>query len=240
MKISQIYSLLDEIAPFSSQEIWDNSGIQIGNMQTEFERIYLSLDIDSEILDEILPNSLIITHHPLIFKGLKSLNLNAYPSSLIAKLISRNISLISVHTNYDKALLNDYFVTQILGFEIARKDDFLAYCNVDMKFDELAQLVKEKMQFKQICCVKAKDEIKTIAVCTGSGMDLAENLQADTFLTGDIKYHQALQAKENRLGLIDIGHYESERYFGLSLIKYLQNFKIEVIICDFKNPFTHY
>ncbi|MGP1484972.1 MAG: Nif3-like dinuclear metal center hexameric protein [Campylobacter sp.] len=240
MKIFEIYSILDKLAPFSLQEAWDNSGIQIGSMDTNFERIYLSLDLSDEILDKILPNSLILTHHPLIFKGLKALDFNTYPSSLISKMMRNHISLISLHTNYDKVVLNDYFVTQILGFEIDRKDDFLAYCDVDMKFDELVKLVKEKMELKYIRCVKAKDEIKTIAVCTGSGMDLAENLQADTFLTGDIKYHQALQAKENRLGLIDIGHYESERYFGLSLIKYLQNFKIEVIICDFKNPFTHY
>ena len=83
MKIAEIYKNLDEICPFASQESWDNSGLQVGSFDSEFERIYLSLDLDSELLQNVLPNSLIITHHPLIFKGLKSLDYSLYPSSLI-------------------------------------------------------------------------------------------------------------------------------------------------------------
>ncbi|MGG7047711.1 MULTISPECIES: Nif3-like dinuclear metal center hexameric protein [unclassified Campylobacter] len=240
MKIGEIYKFLDEIAAFASQESWDNSGLLVGSFDDEIERIYLALDIDSEFLQNAMPNSLIIAHHPLIFKGLKSLDFTRYPSNLINLMIKKNISLIAAHTNYDKAVLNEYFVSEVLGLKITQKDEFLAYTDVDMSFDELVKFVKAKMNLEILRCVRAKERVKRIAVCTGSGGDMINLVKADAFLTGDLKYHQALEAKENLLNLIDIGHYESERYFGASLAKYLQNFKIEVIISDFKNPFTHY
>ena len=124
MKIAEIYKILDEICPFASQESWDNSGLQVGSFDSEFERIYLSLDIDSELLQNVLPNSLIITHHPLIFKGLKCLDYSLYPSSLIREMMIKNISLISLHTNADLAFLNEKFATQVLGLEISSKDGF--------------------------------------------------------------------------------------------------------------------
>ncbi|WP_069636497.1 Nif3-like dinuclear metal center hexameric protein [Campylobacter pinnipediorum] len=239
MKIKEIYDILNQIAPFESQEKWDNSGVLIGNMQSEFERIYLSLDLDSELIDEVLSNSLIITHHPLIFRELKNISLDAYPSSIIAKMITKNITLISMHTNYDKFVLNEYFTKDILGFDIVKKDDFLIYCDVDFKFSELVDFVKQKLDIKQIKTTFVKQDIKNVAICTGSGMDLLSMVKADVFLTGDIKYHQALEAKENGINLIDINHYESERYFGASLMKYLQNIKIKVIITNSKNPFVY-
>ena len=106
MKIAEIYKILDEICPFASQESWDNSGLQVGSFDSEFEQIYLSLDLDSELLQNVLPNSLIITHQPLICKGLKSLDYSLYPSSLIREMMIKNISLISLHTNADLAFLN--------------------------------------------------------------------------------------------------------------------------------------
>ncbi|WP_229932916.1 Nif3-like dinuclear metal center hexameric protein [Campylobacter majalis] len=240
MKIGEIYKFLDEIAPFDTQEAWDNSGLLIGSFDDEIERIYLALDIDSEFLQNAMPNSLIIAHHPLIFKGLKSLDFTRYPSNLINLMIKKNISLIAAHTNYDKAVLNEYFVSEVLGLKITQKDEFLAYTDIDMSFDELVKFVKAKMNLEILRCVRAKERVKRIAVCTGSGGDMINLVKADAFLTGDLKYHQALEAKENLLNLIDIGHYESEAYFGASLAKYLQNFKIEVIISNSKNPFTYY
>ncbi|MCR4941252.1 MAG: Nif3-like dinuclear metal center hexameric protein [Campylobacter sp.] len=240
MKISKIYKILDELAPFQDQESWDNSGLILGDLDSKVERIYLSLDLELSMIQNFKANSLVITHHPLIFKGLKKLDFISYPSHIIKAMMAKNISLIAMHTNYDKAVLNEYFVKEILGFKISKKEEFLAYSKVKMSFDELANLIKDKLNISNLRCVKAKETVRSIAVCTGSGGDMIDEVKADAFLTGDLKYHQALQAKENGLNLIDIGHFESERYFGQSLAKYLQNLKIEVIIADFKNPFTHY
>ena len=241
MKIGEIYKILDEISPFASQEEWDNSGLLVGSFEASAERVYLSLDVDDELLDEAQPNSLIITHHPLIFKGLKSLNLDKYPSSLIAKMMAKNLSLIAMHTNYDLSHLNEYVLSEILGFTPKERDGFLLYADVNLSFDELCVSVKDKFKLEILRVVKAqKNEcIGRLAFCTGSGGDLIGEVRADVFLTGDIKYHQALEAAHNNLNLIDIGHFESERYFGESLAKYLQNLAIPTIISNSKNPFSY-
>jgi len=241
MKIGEIYKILDEISPFVSQEEWDNSGLLVGSFEASAERVYLSLDVDDELLDEAQPNSLIIAHHPLIFKGLKSLKLDKYPSSLIAKMMAKNLSLIAMHTNYDLSHLNEYVLSEILGFTPKGRDGFVLYADVNLSFDELCVSVKDKFKLEILRVVKARknERIGRLALCTGSGGDLIGEVRADVFLTGDIKYHQALEAAHNNLNLIDIGHFESERYFGESLAKYLQNLAIPTIISNSKNPFSY-
>lgn len=241
MKIGEIYKILDEISPFASQEEWDNSGLLVGSFEASAERVYLSLDVNDELLDEAQPNSLIIAHHPLIFKGLKSLKLDKYPSSLIAKMMAKNLSLIAMHTNYDLSHLNEYVLSEILGFTPKGRDGFVLYADVNLSFDELCVSVKDKFKLEILRVVKARknERIGRLALCTGSGGDLIGEVRADVFLTGDIKYHQALEAAHNNLNLIDIGHFESERYFGESLAKYLQNLAIPTIISNSKNPFSY-
>ena len=81
--------------------------------------------------------------------------------------------------------------------------------------------------------------IRRVALCTGSGASLMREIEADCFLTGDIKYHDAMEAKVLGLNMIDIGHFESERYFGEILQKDLKNLGLTVIISSSKNPFTY-
>lgn len=240
MKISEIYAILDEIAPFCDQEAWDNSGLILGNLQDEVSQIYLSLDLDSALVDSAKPNSLFITHHPLIFKGLKSLNPSLYPANLIYKMVQKNISLISLHTNYDKHILNKFVAENVLKYEITDIKDFIVFMKIDMKFDDLAMDIKEKLQISNLRVVKTKDHIQTIALCTGSGSEMIPNFGVDCFLTGDVKYHIALENFENNISLIDINHYESERYFAVSLAQILQKNKIEAIITNSTNPFKYY
>ena len=78
-----------------------------------------------------------------------------------------------------------------------------------------------------------------MALTTGSGCSLIPKIEADCFLTGDIKYHDAMQAKALNLSLIDIGHYESEQFFAKILEQYLKNLGLEAIITQSKNPFTY-
>lgn len=237
MKISQIYKILDEICPFESQEIWDNSGLQIGNLNDEIDKIYVGLDFDNiEIYDK---NSLIILHHPLIFKGLKSLNYEKYPANLISNLIKKEISVISLHTNFDKKFLNKFFVENILGFKIFSEDEFIIKVKNRQNFDDFAKNIKEILDLDFLRVVKSKNYVENIAICCGSGADLISNLNdIDTFLTGDLKYHTAYEAKQNGLNLIDITHYSSEICFGKCLKSLLKKNQIEAIITNSKNPFV--
>ncbi|PSM51909.1 Nif3-like dinuclear metal center protein, putative GTP cyclohydrolase [Campylobacter blaseri] len=238
MKISEIYQILDEIAPFEDQEEWDNSGLLVGSFDDEFDRVYASLDLDSNLVDSLEENSLIITHHPLIFKGLKRIDYSRYPSNLIQKLIKKDIKLISMHTNYDKHILNKFVAKEILRYEIVSIDDFLINMEVDMSFNEFVDDIKKKLDIPNLRVVKTKDRVKRVALCTGSGISMLGHFDGDCFLTGDLKYHEALEAMENGISLIDINHFESERYFAISLKENLKKKQIEVIITNSVNPFT--
>ncbi|NLK67296.1 MAG: Nif3-like dinuclear metal center hexameric protein [Campylobacteraceae bacterium] len=239
MTIAEIYHILDELAPFETQEAWDNSGLLVGDMGESFDKVYASLDLDSKLVDSLEPNSLIITHHPLIFKGLKRFDGTTYPSNLVKKLIQKEIKLISMHTNFDKHILNEYVAKEVLGYEIISKDEFIVKMEANMSFDALCKDIKAKFELKNLRVVKAKDEIKTVALCTGSGADLIGTFEADCFITGDLKYHTALESLENGLSLIDINHYESELFFAKALAKNLQKKEIEVIITNSINPFRY-
>ncbi|MCI6988485.1 MAG: Nif3-like dinuclear metal center hexameric protein [Campylobacter sp.] len=241
MKIAEIYTILDEIAPFCEQESWDNSGLLIGNMDDEITKIYASLDIDTNLANSLENGSLIITHHPLIFSGLKKFDTKKYPSNLIKILIQKDIKLIAMHTNFDKFVLNKFVAKSILGYEIYDEKDFLVFMNSPFKdFGALCKDIKAKFKIENLRVVKAKNSIQTLALCTGSGADLLENLSVDCFLTGDLKYHTALQSLENGVSLIDINHFESERYFGASLQENLKKKQIEVIITNSINPFSYF
>ncbi len=102
MKLIEIYNILDNISPFELQEGWDNSGVNIGDLNRDIEDIYISLEVTKDILEEARENSLFIVHHPLIFSPFKSLDFSKYPSNLIEIMIKKSISLIALHTNFDK------------------------------------------------------------------------------------------------------------------------------------------
>lgn len=245
MKLIDIYEILNTISPFDLQEKWDNSGINIGDYDAQISKIYLSLDIDSEYLENVENGSLIITHHPLLISPIKSFNFVDRTSKLLKTMIKKDISLISLHTNFDKTHLNHYFVSKVLGFNILTTNDFVAYVEYNSSFDNLIQLLKDKLSVDILKSVKTRDDIEKIAITTGSGMSLLSEIDADCFLTGDIKYHDALEAKERNINLIDIGHFESERYFCEIIEDVLKNnLKINEIVGiisnkDFKNPFNY-
>ncbi|MGW8170018.1 MAG: Nif3-like dinuclear metal center hexameric protein [Sulfurovaceae bacterium] len=238
MKISEIYTFLDDLSPFSLQEKWDNSGLNIGSMDREVEQIYISLDVDSHMLQSVKPHSLIITHHPIIFGGLTSLDFSKYPSNLIEMMIKKGISLIAMHTNFDKTHLNRYVFEKVLGFKLENESDFICKAHGKWTIEELTSLLKEKLGIEFLRVVAPKEEITSISMTTGSGASLIDIIDADCFLTGDIKYHDAMKAASQNLMMVDIGHYESERYFVDILTEHLQVLPILAIISNSKNPFS--
>jgi dinuclear metal center YbgI/SA1388 family protein len=239
LKLAQIYNILNEISPFELQEKWDNSGLQVGSMDDEIAKVVLSIDVDEKLVDSLDENTLLITHHPLIFSGLKALDFNKYPANLLQKMVQKKISNIAMHTNFDITHLNDYVATEVLGYTISSKDGFIAYLEINEEFDIFAKKVASALGLEVVKSVKCSKEIQKTALTTGSGASLIKSVDADCFLTGDIKYHDAMEAKSLNLSLIDIGHFESERFFGQILEKQLKNLGLEVIIASSENPFTY-
>ncbi len=238
MKIDKIYQYLDELSPFELQESWDNSGLIVGDLQREVKQIVVSLDIDEDMIENTQEDTLFVVHHPLIFGKLKELNFGKYPANLIERLIQKRQSLIAMHTNFDKTHLNNYVFEEILGLEIENKMPFLYEAKVDWTLSELQKRVKEAFGLKSLKVVAPKEYIGSIALCTGSGASLIDSVEADCFLTGDIKYHDAMKAMSQGLMMVDIGHWESEHFFAKLIAKSLKTLPISVIITQSKNPFT--
>jgi len=238
MKVKTIYQFLDSISPFELQEKWDNSGLLVGSLENSIKKIYLSLDLDLELVESLENNSLIITHHPLIFEPLKRVIGESYAEKILIKLIQKNITLISMHTNFDKTILNKFVMERVLGVKnYIEKGDFILEAEVNKNFEEFVLDVKQKFNLESVKVVESKKFIKTFSLTTGSGMGLLPKIESDAFLTGDIKYHDAMEAKARGISLIDITHYESEKFFCEAVLEQLNEFKNFVIIQNSKNPF---
>ncbi|RUM69324.1 MAG: Nif3-like dinuclear metal center hexameric protein [Sulfurovum sp.] len=237
MKLQEIYNHLDTISPFELQEKWDNSGLIVGDMGREISKIVVSLDIDFSMIEEAEEGVLFIVHHPLIFSKLIQLNFAKYPSNLIEKMIVKKQSCIAMHTNFDQTHLNKYVFEKILGFKAENQKDFLCITQGEWNYKALLNLIKEKLDLPILRVVGKKENITSIALCTGAGASLMDEVEADCFLTGDIKYHDAMKAESLDLMMVDIGHYESEKFFAEILAEKLKILPILVIIANSKNPF---
>lgn len=237
LKLAEIYRYLDSISPFSLQMQWDNSGLLIGDMQSSINDIYLTLEVTKELALSANEDSLIISHHPLIFKGLKKLDFSEYPSNIIEILIKKNIALISMHTNFDITHLNKYFTEEILGFKNYYMQGALCLVEGEFKFDNLLALFDASIRFS-----KCKDSVNKIAIICGSGMSEIDSVYKengiDCIITGDVKYHDVMKYKSLGISIIDANHYHSECFFGDVLASYLKDISYNAIIFDLENPFS--
>ncbi len=237
IKIEDIYNKLNTLSPFELQEKWDNSGLIVGSMSRAVTDIVLSLDIDRENLLKAKDKTLFIVHHPLIFSGLRELDFSKYPSNLLEIIIKKDISVIAMHTNFDKTHLNRFVFEEILGFEINSSRSFICTTVGDWSREELLTHLKSKLELDTLRVISPKERIKSITLTTGAGASLIDEIESDCFLTGDIKYHDAMRALSKDLMMVDIGHYESEKFFVDVMSRELENLGVSAIISQSLNPF---
>ncbi|MDD2798671.1 MAG: Nif3-like dinuclear metal center hexameric protein [Bacteroidales bacterium] len=136
MKISEITSAIELFAPLALQENYDNSGIQLGNLQSETESALICIDVTEEVIDEAiaLNSKLIISHHPLIFKGLKSITGKDYIERCVVKAIKNDITIYTAHTNLDNAWGG-------VSFKMAEKLGLTNVCVLSELSDSLLKLI---------------------------------------------------------------------------------------------------
>jgi len=259
MKLHSVINLLNDELKLKTQEQWDNSGLQIGDLNDNISKIMLTLDVDKEAVSFAIEQNvnLIITHHPFIFNPIKSINFSTYNGQIIKDLIINNINLYSMHTSLDMADFGvNYELAQRLGvdsFEILHpinidRSGYGGIANIrPINIIEFAEYVKKSLNCKNIklYCNDEEKIINRIAFCGGSGGDFiidAINREADVYITGDIKYHQAQDAIKNNLFIIDAGHYYTEYYClknlkaileklnNLEILSFIKNTVNEIII----------
>lgn len=228
MKISEVIKITDEICPPDLAEEWDNCGWQIKCGDGEVTGVLTVLEVTGAVIDEAVKRgaNLIITHHPMIFQGIKSIDVNTVLGNYIIRLINNGISVYSCHTDFDKVEggNNDY-IGEALELTDVRclGDGFTRVGNIkgDMTASEFAAFVCRKLNLSErsvrICGDPGKC-VKKAGWCSGAGADFADAAAAagcDVFVTGDVKYHEAREAAEaGRIVVIDAGHFGTEASFG--------------------------
>lgn len=220
--VRDLYLFLNARAPFHTAEEYDNTGLLCGDMNQCVTRCLLSLDITEEIIDEAAGQGaeLILTHHPVIFSPLSQLTASG-TGRRVYLLIQKHISVISSHTNFDFAPggVNDHLASLLNLSRVApcapQGDSYAARLGEisPLPFMQFAQILKKRLGCRALRATQSGRLIHRIAVCSGAGGDYLEaaaEAGADTFLTGEAKYHHFQRAKEMGITLIEAGHFETE------------------------------
>ena len=238
-KVKDFYGYLNSIAPFETQEDWDNSGMLVGDMNAEVKKAAVVLDITHEEIKKAkaIGADLIISHHPVIFNPIKSVTKGSVPYELVAS----SINALCCHTPLDIADggTNDS-LAELLGIEVTRADDpILRLGTVEpTTAQELAGKIANTLNTK-VRYADAGKTIKKIAICTGAGCSLIEAAgEIDAFITGDASHHNSLDCVQAGITLIAAGHYETEIIVVPVLVKKLQAQFPDIEIIDIKqeNP----
>ena len=228
VKVSDVFLAIDRIAPFSNHDKYDNVGLLIGNMDNEVKKALLALDITSAVCDEAIAGGydLIVTHHPLIFKGLKHLTGVTPQERCVEKAIRNNIAIYSSHTSMDAYLhgvsgkiaekigVCDYRILIPSTVDSESGLGVIGKLSTPMKWADFVEKVQQifgcSLRYVDACT----EYVQIIAICGGAGAEFAgEAIQqgADVYITADMKYHE-MQAADKRIGLIDIDHWVSEQH----------------------------
>ena len=224
MKVKDIISVIEEFAPLSVQESWDNSGLCVGSPDDDVTSVLLGLDCTPALVDEAVAfgADMIVTHHPLIFKGVRKISPEDQTGEAIIKAIRAGISIYAAHTSADKVLAGvSGAMAERLGLKNVRILDedgdgtglgTVGEFEVPMTSEEAVAFVKERFGLKVLKASKPVDgKIERVAMCGGSGGSLigeAMKSGAQLYISGDISYHNFFTGPH--FMIMDIGHYESE------------------------------
>ena len=227
MILQDIINIIESVAPLSYQESWDNSGLQVGDRNADVHAALLTIDVTESIVDEAINKrcDLIISHHPLLFHGLKHLTGETPQERCVEKAIRHNIAIYSSHTAMDayihgvsgkiadKLGINHYQILcptteQNIGLGV------IGTLNNPMNSDDFIRFVQDVFDCSLRYIEPPTKQINTVAICGGAGAEFikqAINQKADLFITADMKYHE-MQAALGKIGVIDLDHWTSEHF----------------------------
>jgi len=244
MQISTIISALENWAPPAWQEPYDNAGLIVGNPDHECTGVLCSLDCTEAVVEEAIAKgfNLIVSHHPIVFKGLKQFDTNNYVARVLTKAIQNNIALYAIHTNLDSLLdgvnktladrlhlENRRILTPKPGYKDEKGGEIgsglIGELPLETDEAEFLQWIKEKLNLSVLKHTHfTKKPLKTIALCGGSGSFLihdAKAQKADCYITSDLKYHDYFEA-DGKILLVDIGHGQSEQWVASLIVANLR------------------
>lgn len=239
MKLEEVITLLEHLCPAEFAMSWDNSGLQVGRYGQDISTICLAVDATTPVIDFAARQGadLLVTHHPLLFGGLKKIHDRDYMGRRVIELIRNDIACYAMHTNFDVLgmadaaadllRLKDREVLEVTFVDDVSKEGIgrIGKLPEHMRLDEFAVYVKKAFGLEQICVYgNLADTVVTCAILPGSGreeIDLAAAKGADVMVTGDVNHHAGIDAVEKGIAVIDAGHYGVEKIFVPYMEDYL-------------------
>ncbi|MGL1932131.1 MAG: Nif3-like dinuclear metal center hexameric protein [Desulfotalea sp.] len=261
--IADILTSIEQDAPQSLAESWDNVGLLVGNRKQEVEKILVGLDPSTALLEEAISiqADTIITHHPLIFRPLSAIDTSSPTGKVIELAIKNDISIIACHTNLDNAIGGvSARLAEALGLQV--ENPLIALenhegCGVgciasfgeEMDTKSFFALILKNLKVDNINIAgPIPDTVRRVALCGGSGSGFASAAQksgVDIYISAEIKHDIARWAEEKNFCIVDAGHYSTEQFSVGLLADKLKNYASEydwslnvVESCFEKSPFV--
>lgn len=222
MKGTDVRAILNAVFPESSAYDWDNVGLQIGSLNKTVNSILLTLDVTLDVVNEAIQHNveLIVSHHPLIFRPIQSINTDTEYGKLIELLIQHNISLYVTHTNFDVA---ENGMNSILASILKLKNQrplqqideqyslgVIGELEKPLNIGQYIDVVKNQLDITSVRFIGSTNKtVQNIVIAGGSGSSVitdAIQSDADVLITGDVTYHYALDVVAHDFLVIDVGH----------------------------------
>lgn len=243
--VRSVCKALERIAPLRLAEPWDKVGLIIESPvpRSDAKRVVLTIDLTTAVLEETLkvPTALLITYHPPLFKPITSLTLADPLQASLLKLSAAGTSVFCPHSSLDATWggINDWLADGVMGPQkTTAKVDILGEpkgeaggagrivtLDEPIPIEELVQRVKKHLSLSQVDVGRplVQKQIKTIAVCAGSGGSLFSGVDADVYFTGEMQHHDVLGAVARGRYVILCGHTNTERGYLPILAKKLSD-----------------
>lgn len=229
MNGKELYTLLQKHFPNDAAMSWDNVGLLCGRMDKDIKKVYVALDATTEVIDAAaqVGADLILTHHPIIFSGIKRIEEKDYLGERLLRLIENHITCYAMHTNYDVKRMADLAADrmelenlQVLEPTVSDESEGIGYTG-DLKnpmtLKAYALKIKEWFSIPDVRVYGNLEQIiHRVSVCPGSakGMeDFAIGQSAEVLIGGDFGHHEGLDCMEKGIAVIDAGHYGLEHIF---------------------------
>ena len=257
MECKKVIELLEKQSPKSYACDWDNVGLLVGREDKEIQKIYIALDATDEAIEEAIANGadMLLTHHPMIFKGMKRVTQEDFIGRRIIRLIQNDMVYYAMHTNFDVMGMAD-LAADYLGISDTRVLEITSVSETGEEGIGRYGSLKKEMTVRE-CCEEVKQafslenvkvfgdlerKVKTAAISPGSGKSVISNaLQAgvDELITGDIDHHEGIDAVAQNMTVIDAGHYGVEHIFIPYMEQYLKREakELEIAVQPLTFPF---
>lgn len=227
MKLNDIVSAIEGRAKLSYQDDFDNSGLQVGSLNNDIGKVLVCLDVTEEVVAEAVDKgcNLILSHHPLIFKALRSVGDASYQQRCVTRAIRAGVSIYSAHTSLDNAPGGvNHKIARLLGLNSTRwllprpdgesGSGLVGELEQPTDYGEFLDGVCRTFDVKALRCSRGKGRtVSRIALCGGAGAFLlseAKSAGADCFVCGEFHYHDYFE--NSGVLLVELGHYQSEQY----------------------------